>query len=101
MFTRIMECYAKSGMAEEATKRVRLEVLPILRAQPGFRDLITLRDGQDRQRVICLSFWDTKENADTYARQHYDWIVQRLTSLLESRPTLETLQVEMSTVHNI
>ena len=56
MFTRIVECQAKVGMGDEAAKKVRLEVLPILQKQPGFIDLIALRDSNDQQRVICLSF---------------------------------------------
>jgi heme-degrading monooxygenase HmoA len=56
MFTRIVECQAKVGMGDEAAKKVCLEVLPILQKQPGFIDLIALRDSNGQQRVICLSF---------------------------------------------
>lgn len=101
MFTRIVECQARTGMGEEAFKKVRLEVLPILQKQPGFIDLIALRDSNDQQRIVCLSFWDTKESAEHYHRQHYDAITQTLKSVLDSKPILETLQVEVSTAHQI
>ena len=101
MFTRIVECQAKTGMGEEAFKRVRLEVLPILQKQPGFVDLIALRDNNDQQRVVCLSFWNSRESADRYHREHYDAIVQTLGSVLDAKPTLETLQVDISTAHQI
>jgi heme-degrading monooxygenase HmoA len=101
MFTRIVECRAKTGRGEEAVKKVRLEVLPILQKQPGFVDLIVLRDGNDQKRVMCLSFWNTKESAEHYHREHYDSIVHALRSELDATPTLETLQVEASTAHQI
>ena len=101
MFTRIVECQAKVGMGDEAAKKVCLEVLPILQKQPGFIDLIALRDSNGQQRVICLSFWNTKESAEHYHREHYDSLVQTLKSVLERKPTLETLQVEVSTAHQI
>lgn len=101
MFTRVVECQSKVGMAEEALKKVRLEVLPILQEQPGFIDLIALRDGNDQQRIVCLSFWNTKETAEHYHREHYDSIVKALKPLLDGKPLLETLQVEVSTAHQI
>ncbi|MFY9644485.1 MAG: antibiotic biosynthesis monooxygenase [Terriglobales bacterium] len=101
MFTRIVECFAKVGMSEEASKKIRLEVLPILQKQPGFVDLVALRDGNDKQRIVCLSFWNTQENAEHYHREHYDQIVQTLRPVLDTNPSLETLRVEISTAHQI
>ena len=101
MFTRVVECQAKTGMSEEAVKKVRLEVLPILLKQPGFVDLIALRASDDQQRVVCLSFWDTKESAERYHRGHYESVVQTLKSVLETKPMQETLRVEISTAHHI
>lgn len=101
MFTRIVECHAKKGKTEEVTKRVRNEVLPILQKEPGFIDLVALRDNKDDERIVCLSFWNSKENAELHQREHYDTIVQMLRSELQTNPSLETLQVEISTAHRI
>jgi heme-degrading monooxygenase HmoA len=88
-------------MGDETAKRLRLEVLPILQKQPGFVDLIALRDGDDQQRIMCLSFWNTKESSEHYHREHYDSVVLSLKSVLATKPTLETMQVEISTAHQI
>jgi heme-degrading monooxygenase HmoA len=101
MFTPIVECQVKASMGEEAFKKLRLDVLPILQKQPGFIDLIALRDGNDQQRVVCLSFWNTKESAEQYHREEYDPIVQMLRSLLSTNPALEALHVEISTAHRL
>ena len=101
MFTRIVECQAKKGKTEVLAKKVRNEVLPALQKQPGFIDLITLTDDKDDERVVCLSFWNSKESAERYQREHYDTIVQTLGSELDGKPTLETLEVAISTAHRI
>lgn len=101
MFARIVECHAKTGKTDEVAKKVRNEVLPFLQKQPGFIDLVALRDSKDDERIVCLSFWNSKENAEIYHRDHYDTIVQMLRSELQNNPALETLQVEISTAHRI
>jgi len=99
MFTRIVECQAKKGKTDVLANKVRNEVLPTLQKQPGFIDLVALRDNKDDERIVCLSFWNSKDGAEHYQREHYDTIVQMLRSELETNPTLETLQVEISTAH--
>ena len=101
MFTRIVECQAKKAKTDVLAKKVRNEVLPTLQKQPGFIDLVVLKDNKDHERVVCLSFWNSQESADDYQREHYDTIVQMLRPQLETNPTLETLQVEISTAHRI
>ncbi len=101
MFTRVVECEAKKGKSEDLTRRMRNEVLPALKRQPGFIDLIALRDSIDAERVVCLSFWDSKESAEKYDREHYDTIVDVLKPVLQTNPTVETLRVELSTAHRI
>jgi heme-degrading monooxygenase HmoA len=101
MFTRIVECQAKKGKSEILAKKVRNEVLPSLQKQPGFVDLVALRDNRDDERIVCLSFWDSRESAEAYQREHYDTIVQMLRSELDTNPTIETLRVEISTAHRI
>lgn len=101
MFTRIVECQAKKGKTDVLAKKVRNELLPTLQKLPGFIDLVALRDNKDDERIVCLSFWNSKESAEHYQHAHYETIVRMLRSELESNPTLETLQVEISTAHRI
>ncbi len=101
MFTRIVECQAKRGKTDVVANKVRNEVLPTLRKQPGFVDFMALRDNEDDQRVVCVSFWDSNERADAYLAEHYDIIVQVLEAELQAKPTIATLRVEVSTAHSI
>jgi quinol monooxygenase YgiN len=99
MFTRIVECKAKPGMCEEAAKIVRLELLPALQKQAGFIDFIVLRDHDYSSRIVCISFWETKNSAERYDRE--DAIVHSLRLVLETEPGVKILRVDVSTPHQI
>jgi heme-degrading monooxygenase HmoA len=101
MFTRIVECQAKPGKQEELANKLRNEVLAILQRQPGFVDLITLRDNVDPERVVSLSFWRTRDDAEHYHRNYYDRVSAILRPIVSSNPNVETFVVDDSTVHRI
>ncbi len=101
MLTRIVECHAKTGKQDELANKVRTEVLTILKRQPGFVDLIALRDNADEQRLVFLSFWNSREEAENYDRNYFDRIDTMLRPLFASNPRVEILRVDDSTVHRI
>jgi heme-degrading monooxygenase HmoA len=101
MFTRLVECQPKTGKQREVAEKVRTEVMAILQRQPGFVDLIALRDTTDEERLIYLSFWKTQQEAEHYHRNNYDRITNMLKPLLESAPNVKMFQVNDSTVHRI
>jgi quinol monooxygenase YgiN len=101
MFTRIVECHVKPGRKQEATLKMTNEVLPIMQKQPGFVDLISLIHEHDPERLVALSFWKTKEDAEHYHHEHFNRISDLLKPLLTSTPKVETYNVEASTTHHI
>jgi quinol monooxygenase YgiN len=101
MFTRIVECRVKPDKRDEFNNKLRNDVLPILQKQPGFVDLIGLTSESDAERVISVSFWKNKEDAERYHREHYNRIVDTLKPTLRKDPTVETFNVETSTTHRI
>jgi len=101
MFARVVGCQSKAGRSEQAGKKLKNDVLPILQKQPGFIDLLTLSDKANPERLVCISLWTSRRDADEYHRQHYDTITEILKPVLESPPTLETFAVNLSTAHRI
>ena len=101
MFARVVECQSKVGRSEQVGSKLKNDVLPILQKQPGFVDFLTLSDKTNPERVVCLSFWTSREDAEEYHRQHYDTITELLKPILESPPRLETFAVNASTAHRI
>jgi heme-degrading monooxygenase HmoA len=101
MFTHLAECEPVAGKREEVSKIMRGEMLATLQRQPGFVDLIALRDSGEQENLVYLTFWETREEAEHFERSQYDRIVNRIGSLLNSRPATKTFQVDDSTVHRI
>jgi quinol monooxygenase YgiN len=101
MFARVVECHSKVGRSEQVGNKLENDVLPILQKQPGFVDFLTLSDKINSERLMCISFWTSREDAEEYHRQHYDTITELLKTILESPPRLETFAVNASTAHRI
>jgi quinol monooxygenase YgiN len=101
MFTRIVECHVKPEKKDEFINKSRQEVLPILQKQPGFVDVISLVSEQDPARVLSISFWNSKEDAERHHRENYSRIGDLLKPLLRRDPVIDNFTVDTSTSHRI
>jgi len=101
MFTRVVEINAKNGKSNELANTIHEKVLPILKKQTGFVDETVLTSDTEPHRMIGLSFWNTKEDADRYHREGYPKVNELLAPLLESTPVIRTFNVHTSTTHRI
>jgi heme-degrading monooxygenase HmoA len=101
MFTRVVEVNTKSGKAQELTTIINDRVLPILKKQVGFVDETVLASDTDPNRVLALSFWNSKEDAERYQREQYPAIHVMIRQLLETEPVIRTFNVDTSTTHKI
>ncbi len=101
MYTRIVECHVKPDKRDEVENRMRNEVLSVLQAQPGFVDLIALEPEDESERLVAISFWNTKHDAERYHREHYPHVAEILKPYLTSDPRVETFHVGHSTAHRI
>ena len=101
MFTRIVEFYVKREKADEFRDRVKNLVLPVLHSQPGFVDLIALSSEDEPERMVAISLWNSRAEADRYQQDHFEPIMNSVRPLLLDEPSIECYQVEASTVHGI
>jgi heme-degrading monooxygenase HmoA len=76
------------------------EILPWLRTQEGFLDLITLAVPAARE-VTTISFWDDKRNARAYSASGYPEAVKVLEKLLDGPPYVKTFEVVSSTFERV
>jgi heme-degrading monooxygenase HmoA len=100
MFTRHVIMELKPNTATEFTDVVESKILPLLRKQKGFRDLITFI-APDRSEAISISFWDTKEAAQAYNESAYPEVLKTLTNLVEGSPRVGTAELATSTLHKL
>ena len=101
MFTRVVEVSSKPGKSHETANAINEKVLPILRQQVGFIDETVLTSDTEPNRVVALSFWKTKEDADRYQREQFKKVTEILSNLIESPPVVRTFNVHTSTPHKI
>ena len=101
MYTRVVEVTAKAGKTRELSNTIRDKALPILRKQAGFVDETVLVSDTEPNRVLALSFWNSREDAERYAREQFPTIQQLLHPHLETEPVIRTFDVDTSTTHKI
>ena len=101
MFTRIVEMTSKAGKSQELANTINEKAVPILQKQRGFVDEIVLLSSADPNRVLALSFWNKKEDAEEYRRDHYLTIHDLVRHLLDTEPDIHTFDVLGSTAHKV
>ena len=101
MFTRTVEVTTKPGKAKELSNTINDKVLPILKKQTGFVDETVLVSDTDPDRVLTISFWNTKADAERYHQEQYPAIHEMIRPLLDADPVVRTFNVDSSTTHKI
>ena len=101
MFTRLVEMTSKSGKSQELANTINEKAIPILKKQRGFADEVVLVSSGEPDRVLALSFWNKKEDAEEYQREQYQKIHDTVLDLLEAEPEIRTFDVHTSTTHKI
>ncbi len=101
MYTRVVELTTKSGTARELTTLINDKVLPILKKQAGFVDETLLVSDTEPNRILALSFWNSKEDAERYQQEQYPAIHEMVRHLLEAEPVIRAFNVDSSTTHRI
>src|SRR5207244_11744774 len=101
MFTITVKVTTKSGKARELATVINDKVLPILKKQTGFVDESVLVSEPEPDRVLAISFWNKKEDAERYQEEQYPAIHDMIRHLLETEPLVRTFNVASSTTHKI
>ena len=101
MFTRTVEVTTKSEKARDLATLINDKVLPILKKQTGFADETILVSDTEPNRVLAISFWNTKEDAERYHREQYPAIHTMIRPLLDAEPVVRTFNVDSSPTHKI
>jgi hypothetical protein len=97
MFVRKVSVHLKSNALQQFTNLMESEILPWLRTQEGFLDLITLA-GTNRTEIQALSFWDHEGNAQAFNCSGYTTVLKILEALLDGVPQVRTFEVVSSTL---
>ena len=100
MFTRHVIMELKPNATTEFSNVVDNKVLPLLRKEKGFRELMTFV-APDRSEAIAISFWDSKEEAEAYNNAGYPEILKNLSTLVEGTPRVGVAELATSTLQKL
>jgi hypothetical protein len=100
MFTRIVSMQLKANTHNEFTELFENQVIPILRKQHGFKDVLLFASPSGPE-VLAISLWESKENAELYNRAMYPEVLKTLAKFVEPTPKVATFDLAYSSFHKI
>jgi hypothetical protein len=95
MFARIIEFLPKVEK-EQFVKVVRNEVLPILKKQTGFLEILPLfpEITNEKEKVVTITLWMEKKDVERYEREMFFKVEEILKPYLLTKPTYKHYEVE-------
>ena len=70
--------YTFTGDAQELGRRAEAGILPILKAQPGFKSYsVAIGDG----KVLSVSAWDSRADAETGSAAVASWVAENMAEI--------------------
>ena len=98
MVARKVSVHLKPDSLPRFNDLMEREILPWLREQEGFLDLITLADGSD---ITTISFWDHTDNVQACNACGYPAALQHLGELFDGTTHVKTFDVVTSTFERL
>jgi len=100
VFTRHVAMELKPNAAIEFAKVIDGKVLPLRRAQKGFRDLISFSPAIVSE-AIAISFWDTRKDAEACNVTGFPEVLRTLTGITEGTPKVGAAEFVTSTFREL
>ena len=94
MFARILEFVPKLEKKEEFIKVVKNEILPILKKQTGFLEVLPFFPEIKTDKVLTVSLWTEKRYAEAYEREWFPKVEQILLPYLTTPISFKYYMVE-------
>jgi heme-degrading monooxygenase HmoA len=96
MFARIIEFIPKQENREEIVKVIRKEVLPVLKSQPGFLEILPFVPETKTEKLVTVTLWAEKRDAERYEREIYPKVEGILNPYLATMISCKHYHVETS-----
>lgn len=94
MFARILEFVPKMEKKDEFIKIVKNEVLPIMKKQTGFLEVLPLVPELKNEKVIVVSLWTSKNHFERYEREWFPKVEQILKPYITTPITTNLYNLE-------
>jgi len=100
VYARNVTIKLKPNSAPEFARLIENEIIPLLRRQKGFNDVISFVS-PERNEAMAISFWDKQEDAESYNHVPYVDVLRILSKVIEAMPIMKTFEVSNSTCRQI
>jgi heme-degrading monooxygenase HmoA len=94
MFARILEFVPKMEKKEELIRTVKKEVLPILKKQTGFLEILPFFPEIKNEKVVTISLWNERKDFERYEREWFPKVEEMLRPYLTTPTTWKLYTVE-------
>jgi hypothetical protein len=94
MFARIAEFIPRLEQKEQFVKVLRNDVLPILKKQAGFLEILPFFPETKTEKTITITLWAEKRDAERYEREMYPKVEGILKPYLTTPVTFKHYDVE-------
>ena len=95
MFARILDFEIKLEKREEFVKVVKNEILPIMKKQVGFLEVLPfVPEKLQEEKWITISLWAKKEDAERYEKMVYPKVYDILKPFLAKQITVKPYVLE-------
>ena len=101
MYARLIQVTAKPGQLRECLSTLVDRGLPVLRQQQGFVDAFALTSDTERDKLVGITIWKSKDDAEKYGNGQGRQVIDSLRPLVQQEPTFGSFNLEVSTTHNI
>jgi heme-degrading monooxygenase HmoA len=94
MFARVVEFIPKFEKKDEFVKTVKNEILPLLKKQPGFLEILPLYPENRNEKVYNITLWMERKDAERYEQETFPKIEKILRPYLITPMTSKLYMVE-------
>ena len=101
MFARTLELHVKFEKKPEFLKKVHDEILPIIKKQVGFVDIIALDSEMEPTKPFFVTLWHEKKDAERYERDTFPKVKQIIDPFLTAMPVVKFYTVETTISHKL
>ena len=94
MFARILEFIPKPEKKDEFVKVIKNQVLPIVKKQTGFLEVLPFFPEIKTEKALVVSLWTEKKYAEVYEREWFPKVEEIMKPYLNTPVTFKYYQLE-------
>ena len=94
MFARLMELNIRVDKKPELLRKVKEEIMPLLKKQVGYVDIFALENEFEPNKPFVVTFWHTKLDIERYEKETYPKVRMMLEPFLYVPPLVKFCKVQ-------